>query len=236
MKKSKKILIVDDNKDLADGMVMLLGIDDYDAEAVYSGKDAVFKLKNDHYDLAFVDIKMSDMTGLHLLRACIKSVSTKFIFMTGFRMEQIISEIFPKYLVSVIRESKKESYAIDMLLRHEDNEIKIYFGDADWYFAKINAYCQENNVSVFNVDSVNVANNNITADVVVVNIHQPLIDVIVLLDQVRERIINCPLILILMNFAGVEGSLVSLNSYSLTGCLFKPIKPEMILYEADNLP
>jgi len=232
---SKKILIVDDNKDLADGLAMVLAIEGYDADVVYTGKDAASRLNNVKYDIAFVDIKMPDISGLHLFRVCKKSALTKFIFMTGFRIEQIVSEIFPRYLISITRESDNEEYEIDKLLHYDIDEIKIYIGNADRCSAKISEYCSENNINIFTIYNASEIDDEIIADVIVVNIHKPLIDVVVLLDEIKERLVDDPVILILIDYDNKSENIVSLNSYSLTGCLFKPIKPETILTEVNNV-
>lgn len=106
MNSTKNILIVDDNHDLADGVATILEMDGYITDVVYSGKKAVSKLIDGQFDLALVDIKMPDISGLQVFTECRDIVNTKFVFMTGFRIEQILSEIYEEYTVSIIRMDK----------------------------------------------------------------------------------------------------------------------------------
>jgi CheY-like chemotaxis protein len=68
VKSKKKILVVDDDTALAKTCTKLLNSFGYDAEAVYCGKDAFTKVKNDNYSIVISDLVISDMDGIELLK------------------------------------------------------------------------------------------------------------------------------------------------------------------------
>lgn len=62
-----KILIAEDERDLADALEAILKHKGYVTEAVYSGTDALHYLQVESYDLALLDIMMPGLSGLEVL-------------------------------------------------------------------------------------------------------------------------------------------------------------------------
>jgi signal transduction histidine kinase len=61
---SKKVLVVDDNRDAVDALVALLRTLGQDASAAYSGREALEAARDLRPDVVFMDISMPDMSGL----------------------------------------------------------------------------------------------------------------------------------------------------------------------------
>jgi ActR/RegA family two-component response regulator len=62
-----RLLIVDDEVRFIETLSRRLGLRDFDVTAVTSGKEALKTAKQQHFDLAIVDLKMPEMSGEHLL-------------------------------------------------------------------------------------------------------------------------------------------------------------------------
>ena len=60
----RKVLVVDDEKVIADTLAIILNQNGYDASAVYSGKSAVERAKEVVPDLVISDVIMNDMNGI----------------------------------------------------------------------------------------------------------------------------------------------------------------------------
>jgi len=80
----RKVLVVDDEKVIADTLAIILNQNGYDASAVYSGKSAVERAKEVVPDLVISDVIMQDMNGIEAAIA-IRSVlpSTKILLFSG---------------------------------------------------------------------------------------------------------------------------------------------------------
>lgn len=65
--KKQKILVVDDEKDLALGLTKLLCGLGYDANCVFDGQAAIKELKNNPPHLMILDLRMPKMDGLEVL-------------------------------------------------------------------------------------------------------------------------------------------------------------------------
>jgi two-component system, OmpR family, alkaline phosphatase synthesis response regulator PhoP len=62
------ILVVDDERNIRKNLAMVLEAAGYTVDATGDGEKALLKVKEQHYDIAFVDIQMPNMGGLELLR------------------------------------------------------------------------------------------------------------------------------------------------------------------------
>lgn len=78
--KSKKILIVEDERAYSRALVLKLQNAGFEAEAVGNGEEALEVLHKAHYDLVLADLVMPKMNGFELLEAMKKEgISTSVI-------------------------------------------------------------------------------------------------------------------------------------------------------------
>lgn len=63
-----KILIVDDDPIVLDSCRLVLEAEGFDAFSVPSANKAIKAMKNDHFDLLLIDVKMPECDGLYLMR------------------------------------------------------------------------------------------------------------------------------------------------------------------------
>jgi|LGVE01.1.fsa_nt_gb DNA-binding NtrC family response regulator len=66
-KKEARILVVDDEKQVADVLVDYLSNLGYQTVAAYSGHDALSRFKDGDFQLVITDLKMPEMNGMDLL-------------------------------------------------------------------------------------------------------------------------------------------------------------------------
>ncbi len=80
----KRILIVDDEQLIRYALSAAFRQDDTYVKPVSCGKDALAEIDHIYYNLCFLDINLSDMNGLDIMKTIKKiSPSTKIIIMTG---------------------------------------------------------------------------------------------------------------------------------------------------------
>ena len=86
-----KVLVVDDERDNADTIVILLQMWGHEAEAAYSAEDAISKAFALDPDVVLLDIGMPIMNGfdlaIELRRSC---PAAKFLALTGFTQADIV--------------------------------------------------------------------------------------------------------------------------------------------------
>ena len=90
-----KILVVDDERDVADLLVEMLADRGHDAKAVYAPVDAVRLAQGEHFDAVISDMKMPGMTGDAMMRLLVETcpmLAGRFGFVTGDSLSQRVSE------------------------------------------------------------------------------------------------------------------------------------------------
>jgi len=68
MNREVRILIVDDNPDMARTLTDILKVKGYDAESAYSASEALEKVDRNSFDCVLSDIKMPEVSGVELYR------------------------------------------------------------------------------------------------------------------------------------------------------------------------
>ena len=63
-----KILVADDERDIADAVGMILKYSGYETEVVYNGTDADRRIRESFFDGAILDIMMPGMSGIEVLK------------------------------------------------------------------------------------------------------------------------------------------------------------------------
>ena len=79
----KRILIVDDESAISDLLKVYLTNEGYEIDTSDSGKSALKKIENEHYNLALLDIMLPDIDGLQLLTIIRQSQNYPVIMLTA---------------------------------------------------------------------------------------------------------------------------------------------------------
>jgi len=81
-----RVLIVDDDEDLAESLADLLLMHGYDAAIASDGKEAVDRFRAENFDLVVTDVRMPVMNGVEAFFEIRKlKPDAKVIMMTGLR-------------------------------------------------------------------------------------------------------------------------------------------------------
>ncbi|MEE9518093.1 MAG: response regulator [Candidatus Adiutricales bacterium] len=84
-----KIMIVDDEKKIADAMTERLRIRGFDAAAVYSGRSALQLLRKETFDGIVLDLRLPDIDGIEVLKRTMKEYpKMKVVILSGHGTDQ----------------------------------------------------------------------------------------------------------------------------------------------------
>lgn len=83
-----KLLIVEDDPSLNEGLVFDLELDNYQVDSAFNLEDAERKIKSNHYDLIVLDGNLPDGSGFSLCKSIKEKSDTPVIFLTGKDQEQ----------------------------------------------------------------------------------------------------------------------------------------------------
>lgn len=77
------ILLVDDEEGILEGLLKILSIRGYSAVTASTGTEAISILRNKKIDLAFLDLKLTDMDGIDVVKS-IQPIEIPIVIMTAF--------------------------------------------------------------------------------------------------------------------------------------------------------
>ena len=116
----KTLLLVDDDRQLAETLQWILASENFLVEVAHNGNEAMAKIAANHYDAIVCDIMMPQMRGDDFYRQATEirpEFKSRFIFMTGFGNDpevrcflaksgvKCLSKPFPvKKLIECVRE------------------------------------------------------------------------------------------------------------------------------------
>jgi DNA-binding response OmpR family regulator len=84
-----KILVVDDEKKIADVLAQRLVLRGYDATPAYDGKTALSLLRRGRFDSMILDLRLPDIDGTEVLRKALENFSQmKVVILSGHGNEQ----------------------------------------------------------------------------------------------------------------------------------------------------
>ncbi len=93
MKKTIKALVVDDEKIIRDFLTRFLSLEGVEAKAVEDGFKAIEAVKEEKFDIVFLELKMSKINTHSLLRELKKiSPHSEYVIMTAYLEEDLWEE------------------------------------------------------------------------------------------------------------------------------------------------
>ena len=91
------ILLVDDDKNTANGLRKILLQDGYDASCAYTGKEALSLIETENLDIVITDMKLPDISGFSIIeKVKKKDINTAVVMITAFSSIQTAIDAMKK--------------------------------------------------------------------------------------------------------------------------------------------
>jgi len=92
-----RILLVDDDKNTANGLTKILLQDGYDTGCVYTGKEALNLIATEHFDIVITDMKLPDISGFSIIeKVKKKDIDIAVVMITAFSSIQTAIDAMKK--------------------------------------------------------------------------------------------------------------------------------------------
>ncbi|MGB5718231.1 MAG: response regulator [Gammaproteobacteria bacterium] len=227
------ILIIDDNRDMADGLGMILEDEGYQVTLAYNGRDGIGIFNAGHFDMVLVDFKLPDMNGVAVLRQLHqKDPQVRVIVITGYHVEQLLAEAIDDGTVEVLRKPLEIGPVIHILDRIQKENIILIVDDDPDAANRVTAQLTDQGIKTLLAGNAREAVAGVISgpvEVLVLDLRLPVtygLEVYQELGQLGHTVKT----LIVTGYADDEsGTVDSLRSTAVTGCLFKPFRPEQML-------
>ncbi len=92
-----RILLVDDDKNTANGLRKILLQDGYDTDCAYTGKEALNLIATEHFDIVITDMKLPDISGFSIIeKVKKKDIDIAVVMITAFSSIQTAIDAMKK--------------------------------------------------------------------------------------------------------------------------------------------
>ncbi|MBD3609342.1 MAG: response regulator [Gammaproteobacteria bacterium] len=221
-----RILITDDNVDLADSLAIILADEDHEVDVAHDVQSSIIKIMNNTYDIILLDGKLPDGNGFDVfIEHKQHQRHGKVIIMTAYRMEQILEYLFkPGQIVithnpDTIFEGCPDSESFSHIIICNDTNSLI-----------------RNSSTLFSPADVLIENNNLNQAYpeithIILNTNKTIMEDILLIYQLHiTHNINRFTILIQR-----ENDKSPLRDFEICGCILKPFSPDEVIGVIDSL-
>lgn len=228
-----KVLIVDDNRDLGEGLKAILEDEDYDVTLALTGEEAVSLSRGEKFDLTLMDVQLPGINGIDAIME-IKSIrpDVRVIVMSGYRIEQLLAEAVDKGKVSVLRKPSTADQVLAALGDHQSSNIVLIADDNPEIVSSIESFLIEQKYQVLVAQSEQAALSGVKSnkvDFLVLDLRLPILKGLEVYMELQNQGRAIPTIMVTGFSPSESGTIDVLHSLSVTGCLFKPFKPEQLL-------
>lgn len=237
--RSLKILVVDDDRDLALSLSEMLEMMDHKVTVVHTGEDAISAFAAAQFDLTFMDVKLPGITGVDAFSEIRKiKPDAKVVMMTGFRVDQLLEQAVNYGAVRVLRKPFEPAEILESLDAVKPEGIVLVADDDPDFCDSVEPALTDAGYRVLvartGQDAIDrVLNDSI--DVLLLDLRLPIISGLEVYRELTRLGRAVPTIIVTGYRAEEEESIDVLQSMSVTGCLFKPFEMSRLMAEIDKV-
>lgn len=233
------ILIVDDEKDLAEGLAEVVELEGHRAAVAFGGEEALDKIHGKSFDIIFLDVKFPGMNGVECsLKIGEEIPGARVIMMTGFRVEQVLDQAVDNGAVAVLHKPSAPEEILELVRQIRPQGIVLVADDDPTLAESLKEMLTSQDFEVIVATTGDEAIERALAvdlDVPALDLRLSVLGSLEVYLDIKRRGGAVPTVII-TGFASEEAETIeTLTSYSGTGCLFKPFEPEQPLRAIDCL-
>ena len=232
MSQKLRILIVDDDRRMARTLSDILKVKGYEAEAAYSGPEALDMMEKGYFDCVLADIKMPEINGVELYKA-IKEEQPDLpvVLMTAYSSDKLVEEGLEEGAVA----SLTKPLDINLLLSFFSSLAKggsVVIVDDDPQFARtLGDILRARGFAVSELSDPQDIVEMLRPDgqVVLVDMKLNNISGLEVLKEIRERHPHLPVVVVTgyrEEMSQAIGAALKMNAYT---CLYKPFEIDELL-------
>lgn len=232
---SARVLLIDDNQDLAENLAELLADEGFEAIIAGTGEQALDTLAEQHFDLVITDMRMPGMSGLEVIRQVARRwPGLPVVVMTAYTRDAVLSEaqragaigILPKpfdmgHFVEVVSRCAPPNAPV--LLVEDDDDLRVNLAEALWEVAEIVT------ISVRDVVAAKEVAERVGLRAAIIDVRLPDGSGTDVGKAIEASDVQCPIIYITGYGEELEGTLREVLEAPSVKLLEKPFAPEKLI-------
>ena len=233
------VLIVDDEKDLAEGLAEVVELEGHRAAVAFSGEEALEKICGKAFDVIFLDVKLPGMNGVEcFLEIRKENPDARVIMMTAYRIEQLLAQAVDNGAAAVLHKPFAPDKILELIDQVRPQGIVLVVDDDPNLVESLQDMLTGRGFQVIVATTGEEAVERALAvdvDVLVLDLRLPAFSGLEVYLNLKSHGRAVPTVII-TGYAKEEAEAIeTLTSFDGTGCLFKPFEPEQLLRAIDSL-
>ena len=234
-----RILIVDDNRDLADSMADILSDLGHYVNVAYRGETAIALFEAHNFDVCFLDIRLPDVNGFDLFyHFHQQDPDITMIMMTGYRIEQLVENMLScDTSVAVFQKLDNPENQITSLSSAGKKNIILVAENKTNLASQISAALHSkqirSHVSHSGEEAIEACSQGLF-DALILDMGKPLVCALGVYLNLEKQSATMPTVIIAPQ-RKLSNDTSPLEEINVTGCLFKPFAPEAIINAIEQL-
>lgn len=239
MADSLKICVVDDDRDVAEGLAEILQMVGHQVQTVFTGQDAMRVLGQEDFDIAFINAELPELTDLESFMEVRKvKPGMKTVMMTGYTIEQLLRQAVGGESVNVLQKPVTMDEVVRALDGAKPKGIVLVAEDDPEIGDKIRdtLVLQEYRVRLAHtskeaLDLVGAGD----CDILILDLLLPVIDALEVYLELEKQNHGLPTIVVSTYPDKQAGPIDVLRDQTVTGILIKPFDPARLLASLEKL-
>ena len=230
---SLNILVVDDDRDAAEGLAEVFQMEGHAVTLAHTGEDAIKHFAASDFDIAFMDVMMPGLNGVESFVEIRKiKPDAKVFMMTGYSLQQLLDEAVENGALGILNKPVAMDEVLAILDRIEPGGIILIADDDPEFGEGIKEMLAAHDYDVALVTNGQDALDRVSSggvDILILDLQLPVLDGLAVYKTLKARNILVPTIIVTGYAAEEEPALDALREMAVSGILTKPFDPAMLL-------
>ncbi|HBO42889.1 MAG TPA: hypothetical protein DD670_02925 [Planctomycetaceae bacterium] len=233
-----RILIVDDDRDFAEGLADVLLPRGFEVELAFSGEEALTKFIHGDFDVTFMDVRLPGKNGVEsFLEIRARKPHARVIMMTGYSVEQLLEQAVAGGAWAVLHKPLGPERVLQLLRDIIPAGILIADDDPDTVQG-IREVLESKGYRVYAArdgqEAIDRARED-GIDVLLLDLHMPILGGLEVYLELRRLGLAIPTIIVTAYAREEAAALDTLRSLSVEGVLRKPFNPRDLVELIESL-
>jgi CheY-like chemotaxis protein len=233
-----RVFIVDDDRDFAESLAMLLEGRGYQVELAFSGEEAIDKFRQQDFDITFMDVRLPGKNGTQSFIEIRKfRPSARVVMMTGYSVEQLLEQAVEQGAWGVLDKPLDANEVLRMLEGIKPEGILIVDDDPD-FLTSVENLLTESGYTVFVATTGQEAIERILAngvDILILDLRLPILSGLETYLELKRIGHAVPTLIVTAYLDEYADDMDRLRSLSISGVLRKPFDPRDLLDAVERL-